>query len=89
MNVREAEKDSRFLSKLENLRQSMLIERTEKSGIAKNAKKSTISEFDDSVYLAKVRELIKEYIQIYDADKTGIPDFALESSGIFLFFLSC
>lgn len=42
---------------------------------------------NENYYLEKVRQLIKEYIQKYDADKTGLPDYALESSGkIFKFF---
>lgn len=75
MNTCEIEMDSKFMTELENLRQSILTEQN------KNSKEATTVRLDESLYLSKVHKLIKEYIQRYDADKTGVPDFALESSG--------
>jgi hypothetical protein len=42
-------------------------------------------EAHEAKYLEDVRNLIREYIQKYDTDKTGMPDYALESSGESLF----
>uniref|UniRef100_A0A914DYN0 SUN domain-containing protein n=1 Tax=Acrobeloides nanus TaxID=290746 RepID=A0A914DYN0_9BILA len=41
-------------------------------------------ETHEAKYLEDVRNLIRQYIQKYDADKTGMPDYALESSGAFI-----
>lgn len=35
-----------------------------------------------------MREIVKEAIKIYDADKTGRVDYALESAGKFILFNS-
>lgn len=77
MNIRELEKDSKFMYELENLRHIFLTKNIKQKQFIEKIK------FNESIYLLKVEKLIKEYIQRYDADKTGIPDFALESSGKF------
>lgn len=43
--------------------------------------KKQIEEFDERALMDKVRKLIKEELRRYDADRTGMPDYALESSG--------
>lgn len=36
---------------------------------------------DDDVLMSKFRAIVKEALDRYDMDKTGLPDYALESSG--------
>ena len=36
------------------------------------------------VTLEEMRKIVKEFLKIYDADKTGIVDYALESAGILI-----
>uniref|UniRef100_A0A1I7SEE2 SUN domain-containing protein n=1 Tax=Bursaphelenchus xylophilus TaxID=6326 RepID=A0A1I7SEE2_BURXY len=43
----------------------------------------------EDLYMSRVKALIKEYIERYDADKTGIPDYALESSGGSIIGIGC
>ncbi|CAD5214282.1 unnamed protein product [Bursaphelenchus okinawaensis] len=62
-----------------------------------NAKKNVITpdelykqhETSEDSYMESVRLLIKEYIGRYDADKTGLPDYALESSGGSIIGIGC
>ncbi|KAI1716751.1 nuclear migration and anchoring protein unc-84 [Ditylenchus destructor] len=77
------EQNSKLFSELRLLREKYSTLIKEKSS---TSEKSTVileraTELEEDVYLSKVRTLIKEYIQKYDADKTGLPDYALESSG--------
>ncbi|KAI1694146.1 nuclear migration and anchoring protein unc-84 [Ditylenchus destructor] len=77
------EQNSKLFSELRLLREKYSTLLKEKSS---TSEKTTVilereTELDEDLYLSKVRTLIKEYIQKYDADKTGLPDYALESSG--------
>ncbi|KAF7640010.1 SUN domain-containing protein, partial [Meloidogyne graminicola] len=40
-----------------------------------------INELDENILMKKVYDLIKKELRLYEADHTGMPDFALESSG--------
>uniref|UniRef100_A0A915EBY9 SUN domain-containing protein n=1 Tax=Ditylenchus dipsaci TaxID=166011 RepID=A0A915EBY9_9BILA len=84
------DQNSKLFQELEQLRESYIKLSAEKSAAATTTNKETKSttlilerqtELDESLYYSKVRQLIKESIQRYDADKTGLPDYALESSG--------
>jgi len=90
MNSKVSEQDSKLRVELAELRSSYtLLHQQEMERIRKESRetKETVhvlkkaEELDESLYMEKVRQLIKEYIKRYDADKTGLPDYALESSG--------
>lgn len=70
------------------VRQEKLIEKmpdgkevTREITVLLNHIQRKIEEFDEEALLNKVRKLIKQELRKYDADRTAMPDFALESSG--------
>jgi len=44
-------------------------------------------EMNEANFVGSVQQLIREYMHKYDADKTGMTDYALESSGKYKFYL--
>lgn len=79
------EQNSKFLTELQELRriyQETLTKSTHESRTTEEIHTLRRElELNEQKYLEDVRRLIREYIQRYDADKTGLPDYALESSG--------
>lgn len=98
VNSKLRENDAKFNSEIQSLWESYLKLKEEKTQLDTVEKKVTLikeekllhktPELKEDVYLKKVRALIKESLQKYDADKTGLPDYALESSGMIFFITS-
>lgn len=93
LHSRLHEQNTRLYTELEDLRQKYNLLIAEISSAGASPKKEATAdgesihalrrteELNESLYLEKVKRLIKEQIQRYDADKTGLADYALESSG--------
>ena len=84
--------NDRFQRKLDEVTQSVLAQIQElkshqekiESSRGKEVKKDLI---DETITRSTIQRMITDAISMYDADKTGIPDFALEPSGEFSSFL--
>ena len=84
--------NDRFQRKLDEVTQTVLVqiqelkshqEKIESSG-GKEVEKDVI---DETITRSTIQRMITDAISMYDADKTGIPDFALEPSGKLASFL--
>lgn len=79
------EQNTKFLGELHELRriyqETVTTRKEEHVSTTEIHKLERKLELNEANYLEQVRRLIREYIQKYDADKTGLPDYALESSG--------
>uniref|UniRef100_A0A914H6H9 SUN domain-containing protein n=1 Tax=Globodera rostochiensis TaxID=31243 RepID=A0A914H6H9_GLORO len=78
-----AEQSASPLLKKEKITQQEKDGRTEtiKESTVLLAHKKQLEQYDERSLLVKVRNLVKEELRRYDADRTGLPDYALESSG--------
>ncbi|CAK5039648.1 unnamed protein product [Meloidogyne enterolobii] len=71
----------KYLKKVQEEFYDKLNNKEEKEIVKIIENKQTIKELDESSLIEKVRYLIKKEIRLYEADHTGMPDYALESSG--------
>jgi hypothetical protein len=67
----------------ERIASQLLINNERQSISTETILKEVIRSGDDLSILDRVRAMIREQIRKYDADRTGLPDYALESSGIY------
>ena len=79
--------NDRFQRKLDEVTQQVLVQIHELKSRQENAdsRQTAVKNepFDDTINRVTIQRMITNAISMYDADKTGIPDFALEPSGKF------
>lgn len=77
--------NDRFQRKLDEVTQSVLVQiqelKSHQEKVQSGGKKVEKDLIDETITRSTIQRMITDAISMYDADKTGIPDFALEPSG--------